>query len=87
MPAALPDATMVRIAAAARLDKVLGPVLARDYLGGARARILPTPLMNVVNGGGLLVVAQWEAREGQADKVGEILNSFLPEAQSEELLP
>jgi quinol monooxygenase YgiN len=38
---------------------------------------------DVVNGGGLLVVAQWEAREGQADKVAEILNSFLPEAQSE----
>jgi quinol monooxygenase YgiN len=38
---------------------------------------------DVVNGGGLLVVAQWEAREGQADKVAAILDRFLPEAQSD----
>ena len=38
---------------------------------------------DAVNGGGLLVVAQWEAKEGQADKVAEILDRFLPEAQSE----
>jgi len=37
----------------------------------------------VTGGGGLLVVAQWEAKEGQADRVAEILHSFLPEAQSE----
>ena len=36
-----------------------------------------------VAGGGLLVVAQWEAREGQADKVAGILDRFLPEAQRE----
>jgi quinol monooxygenase YgiN len=36
-----------------------------------------------VNGGGLLVVAQWEAKEGEADKVAEILQRFLPEAQAE----
>src|SRR5882672_9155068 len=36
-----------------------------------------------VSGGGLLVVAQWEAKEGQADKVAEILQRFLPEAQSD----
>jgi quinol monooxygenase YgiN len=36
-----------------------------------------------VKGGGLLVVAQWEAREGQADRVADILSRFLPEAQSE----
>lgn len=33
--------------------------------------------------GGLLVVAQWEAKEGQADRVAEILRGFLPAAQSE----
>jgi quinol monooxygenase YgiN len=33
--------------------------------------------------GGLLVVAQWEAKDGQADKVADILSRFLPEAQSE----
>ena len=38
---------------------------------------------DVVNGGGLLVVAQWEAKEGQADKVADILDAFLPEAQSD----
>lgn len=36
-----------------------------------------------VNGGGLLVVAQWEAREGQDDRIADILSRFLPEAQNE----
>jgi quinol monooxygenase YgiN len=36
-----------------------------------------------VGGGGLLVVAQWEAKEGQADKVASILDQFLPEAQKD----
>jgi quinol monooxygenase YgiN len=36
-----------------------------------------------VAGGGLLVVAQWQAKEGQADKVADILDRFLPEAQSD----
>ena len=37
-----------------------------------------------VDGGGVLVVAQWEAKEGEADKVAAILDRFLPEAQREE---
>ena len=36
-----------------------------------------------VGGGGLLVVAQWEARDGEADRVADILSRFLPEAQRE----
>src|ERR1700742_632576 len=40
-------------------------------------------ISDAVKEGGLLVVAQWEAREGQADKVAGILRRFLPEAQSE----
>ena len=40
-------------------------------------------IRDAVGGGGLLVVAQWEAKEGQADKVAEILDRFLPEAQSD----
>ena len=36
-----------------------------------------------IAGGGLVVVAQWEAKEGQADKVADILARFLPEAQRE----
>ena len=36
-----------------------------------------------VSGGGLLVVAQWEAKAEQADRVAEILRGFLPQAQSE----
>jgi quinol monooxygenase YgiN len=36
-----------------------------------------------VTNGGLLVVAQWEAKEGEADKVAGILDQFLPEAQRE----
>ena len=38
---------------------------------------------DAVDGGGLLVVAQWEAREGEADRIAEILSRFLPEAQRE----
>ena len=34
-------------------------------------------------GGGLLIVAQWETKEGEADKVAAILDRFLPEAQRE----
>ncbi|MBV9460929.1 MAG: antibiotic biosynthesis monooxygenase [Bradyrhizobium sp.] len=37
-----------------------------------------------VRGGGLLIVAQWEAKDGEADKVAAILERFLPEAQREE---
>jgi quinol monooxygenase YgiN len=40
-------------------------------------------ISEAVEGGGLLVVAQWEAREGEADKVASVLDSFLPEAQRE----
>jgi len=36
-----------------------------------------------VAGGGLLVVAQWEAKDGEAERVAEILARFLPEAQRE----
>ncbi|MCK1708223.1 MULTISPECIES: antibiotic biosynthesis monooxygenase family protein [unclassified Bradyrhizobium] len=36
-----------------------------------------------ISGGGLLVVAQWEAKAEEADRVAEILRSFLPHAQSE----
>jgi quinol monooxygenase YgiN len=40
-------------------------------------------ISDAVSGGGLLVVAQWEAKEGQADRVADILSRFLPEAQRE----
>jgi quinol monooxygenase YgiN len=36
---------------------------------------------DAVANGGILVVAQWEAKEGQADNVAGILDHFLPEAQ------
>jgi quinol monooxygenase YgiN len=36
-----------------------------------------------IAGGGLLVVAQWEAKNGEADRVADILSRFLPEAQRE----
>jgi quinol monooxygenase YgiN len=38
---------------------------------------------DVIDGGGLLVVAQWEAKDGQADRIADILSRFLPEAQRE----
>jgi quinol monooxygenase YgiN len=40
-------------------------------------------LSDTISGGGLLVVAQWEAKEGEADKVADILRRFLPEAQKD----
>lgn len=40
-------------------------------------------LSEITDGGGLLVVAQWKARDGQADAVAAILRRFLPQAQSE----
>src|SRR5262249_43569760 len=40
-------------------------------------------ISEAVDGGGLLVVAQWEAKEGEADKAASILDRFLPEAQRE----
>jgi quinol monooxygenase YgiN len=42
-----------------------------------------TTIADAVSGAGLMVVAQWQANEGQADKVADILGHFLPEAQSE----
>jgi quinol monooxygenase YgiN len=42
-----------------------------------------TTIADAVSGEGLLVVAQWETNEGQADNVAAILDRFLPEAQSE----
>ena len=38
---------------------------------------------DAVASGGLLVVAQWEAKQGEADRVAAILARFLPEAQRE----
>ena len=35
-------------------------------------------ISDAINTSGLLVVAQWEAKEGEADKVAAILDSFLP---------
>ena len=39
---------------------------------------------DAVANGGLLVVAEWEAKDGEADKVADILSRFLPEAQRED---
>ena len=36
---------------------------------------------DLVKGGGLLVVAEWEAKDGQADRVAEILGRYQPLAQ------
>ncbi|MGH6776835.1 MAG: putative quinol monooxygenase [Bradyrhizobium sp.] len=41
-------------------------------------------ISEAVTGGGLLVVAHWEAKEGRADKVADILGRFLPAAQAED---
>jgi len=49
----------------------------------ARYAIDTKTVSEAVSGGGLLVVAQWEARDGEANRVAEILSRFLPEAQKE----
>ena len=49
----------------------------------ARYAMDQTTVSEAVRGGGLLVVAEWEAKEGQAERVAEILQRFLPEAQRE----
>ena len=35
-----------------------------------------TSVSEAVGSGGLLVVAQWEAKEGQADRIADILSRF-----------
>jgi quinol monooxygenase YgiN len=40
-------------------------------------------IAEAVETGKVLVVAKWEAKAGQADKVAEILHHFLPEAQKD----
>jgi quinol monooxygenase YgiN len=37
----------------------------------------------IVAAAGLLAVAQWEAKEGQADAIAAILRRYLPQAQSD----
>jgi len=49
----------------------------------ARYAVGTRTVNDAVSSGGLLVVAQWEARDGEADRVAEILSRFLPEAQQE----
>jgi quinol monooxygenase YgiN len=43
----------------------------------------PQIVNELAHGGGLLVVAQWESKPEEADKVAGILGRFLPQAQSE----
>jgi quinol monooxygenase YgiN len=38
----------------------------------------------IVRGGGLLVVAEWEVKEGQVERVAEILRRYQPLAQRSE---
>jgi len=42
-----------------------------------------TDVNELTKRGGLLVVATWQAQEGQADRVATILREFLPQAQRE----
>lgn len=49
----------------------------------SQASMNQTIVDHLARGGGLLVVARWEAKEGQADAIVKILHRFLPQAQSE----
>ena len=48
-----------------------------------RYAIKERTINDAVSEGGLLVVAQWEAKEGQAERIAGILDRFLPQAQAE----
>ncbi len=43
----------------------------------------PNAMNDIVRGGGLLVVAEWLAKDGQADAVAGILHRYLPLAQND----
>jgi quinol monooxygenase YgiN len=68
---------------------IRGSQTPRDFNQNRRSKTMSHDAMETktigeaINGGGLLVVAQWEAKEGQADRIAEILARFLPEAQRE----
>ncbi|MES2256742.1 MAG: antibiotic biosynthesis monooxygenase family protein [Pseudomonadota bacterium] len=52
----------------------------------AATEFLATPAIAqsaIAGTGGYLIVAQWEAKEGQADAVADILRRYLPQAQSD----
>ncbi|WP_245286591.1 antibiotic biosynthesis monooxygenase family protein [Bradyrhizobium sp. ARR65] len=68
-------------------ERAIRPVTVRDGSTGETAMdryaIEDRTISEAVSDGGVLVVAQWEAKEDQADKVAEILDRFLPQAQAE----
>jgi quinol monooxygenase YgiN len=55
----------------------------RNLKGANIMSQISTNNINEIGKGGLLVVAQWEAKEGKADAVVDTLRRFLPQAQSE----
>jgi quinol monooxygenase YgiN len=56
--------------------------LSQSQLAGA-SPMQQSAVNEAVRAGGLLVVAQWEAKQGEADKVADILRGFMPLAQRE----
>jgi quinol monooxygenase YgiN len=59
------------------------PRKAKEMTGNDQAMTNKDAMNTIVRGGGLLVVAQWETKDGQADAVADILARYLPQAQSD----
>jgi quinol monooxygenase YgiN len=78
------------IVAAAATTALPAWLLAQSTAAGAEQRrntgmqsMQQGEVNELVHGGGVLVVAQWEARAAEAEKVADILQRFLPRAQAE----
>ena len=78
------------LGACVALTRVVGyaaPAKAQSQRKGidtmSQSTMSQSTINEIVSGGGLLVVAQWEAKQGQADAVVDILHRFLPQAQSD----
>jgi quinol monooxygenase YgiN len=59
------------------------PSVQAKPVGSGAGALRNASVDDIVRGGGSLVVAQWEAKEGQAEAVAGILRRFLPQAQSD----
>jgi quinol monooxygenase YgiN len=88
--AALSSRRSVLIAAAAATTALPAWLLAPSTAAGAEQRrnigmqtMQQGDVNELVHGGGVLVVTQWEARAGEAERVADILQRFLPRAQAE----
>jgi len=75
--------TLVAVLANAAAFASLGASQAQSQQPKGAGTKSQNAMNEIVGSGGSLVVAQWEAKEGQADTVAAILHGFLPQAQND----